>query len=92
MELYEREKALEERERKLELREIELEKISYKLAVTCQTKVNAQEINEQLEVGQLMRRGSGNVLTHGILGTEVLIQYLLSGRGFFQIKLAIGSC
>ena len=61
MELYEREKALEERERKLELREIELEKISYKLAVTCQTKVNAQEINEQLEVGQLMRRGPGNV-------------------------------
>ena len=59
MELYEREKALEERERKLELREIELEKISYKLAVTCQTKVNAQEINEQLEVSYLMRRVPG---------------------------------
>ena len=91
MELYEREKALEERERKLELREIELEKISYKFAVTCQTKVNAQEINEQLEVSQLMRRGSGNVLIRGTLGTEVLLQYLFSGRGFLQIRLAIGS-
>ena len=91
MELYEREKALEERERKLELREVELEKISYKLAVTCQTKGYAQEINEQLEVSQLMRRGFMNVLTHGTLGTEVLIQYLFSGRGSLQIRLAIGS-
>ena len=50
MELFEREKTLEERERKVELREIELEKISYKLAVTCQTKVNTHQITEQLQV------------------------------------------